>query len=245
MRMTPGHLFVRSRAHRRGCCRCFTLVELMAAIAILVLLMYMLFRFISSAQTAWSLTNSSTEVYEKARIAFDLITRDLQAAVARSDDVPGRHIRFKQNAADELTFVSCTQPTRGSLSDFCEVGYHLDTYTFERALVDSPTCGWNIYETNPSEGTVNDQTGFQKVIGGVLSMGFVCYDDSMNTATWSGMNYETSLPFAVQVTMRLMDDQSFKTWQTVSGAARTDVENRAARSFTKMVFLGNRRLPEP
>jgi type II secretion system protein J len=224
-------------------------VELLAAIAILILLMYMLFRFISSAQTAWSLTTSSTEVYEKARIAFDVITRDLQSAVARSNDMPGRHIRFKQTAGDELTFVSCTNPsatpTNFALSDFCEVGYQLDTYTLERALVDSTDPSWNIYETNPSPSTADDQGGFQKVIGGVLSLAFVCYDDTMTPHTWSGMDYETTLPFAVQVSMRIMDDQSFKKWRNLTGTPQAELEDKAARSFTKMVFLGNRGMSGP
>lgn len=72
----------------------FTLIEILAAMAVLSILMLMLFQFFGSAQKAWSHTEANAEVFESARVIFEVIQRDLQGAVARKDDIPGKNITF-------------------------------------------------------------------------------------------------------------------------------------------------------
>jgi type II secretory pathway component PulJ len=236
---------VRCRAQR------FTLVELLAAMAVLVVMMFLLFRFIAGAQQAWSVATSSQEVYEKARIALDLITRDLQCAVARANDVPGQHIRFQQVSADQIRFVSngaigaAGSDSAPSASLLAEVGYQFDTYAFDRALENSAgaATGWNIYQdrsgVNPS--CVNQQGGFYDVIDGVLGLQFLCYNDSLvPVLPWIGTGIETGLPYAVDVRLRVMDSKSFLRWKLLNTADRSRLESEVALSFSKMIFLGGR-----
>lgn len=234
-----------------GCrVRRFTLVELLAAMAVLVVMMFLLFRFIAGAQRAWSVATSSQEVYEKSRIAFDLITRDLQSAVARADDVPGQHIRFQQVAADQLRFVSngvvgaTGSDSTPSASLLAEVGYKLNNYAFARALEDgaAPAPGWNIYENRSgAESCVNQQGGFQTVIDGVLGLQFICYNDALGVVSpWIGSGIETGVPYAVDVRMRIMDGKSFNRWQLLSAPEKSRLESEVALTFSKMIFLGGR-----
>lgn len=235
--------------------RCFTLVELLAAMAVLVVMMFMLFRFIAGAQRAWSAANASQELYEKARVAMDLITRDLQSAVARANDVPGSDIKFQQVTGDALRFVADGvvgargSNSPGSPSLLAEVGYHYDSapdiMKFERALENSepPATGWDIYQDRgmASEACVNQQNGFNEVIDGVLGLRFLCYDSTMAPRfPWNGTGLETGLPYAVDVQLRLIDTKSLARWRLLSTADRATFESEVALTFTKMIFLGSR-----
>ena len=236
--------------------RQFTLVELLAAMAVLVIMMFLLFRFIAGAQQAWSVATSSQEVYEKSRIALDLITRDLQSAVARADDVPGGHIRFQQVGVDQLRFVSngavgaAGSDTTPSTSLLAEVGYQFDgtNYAFERALentncpVTAPLGRWDIYQDrNALPACINNQTGFQQVIDGVLGLQFICYNDSMAVVSpWLGTGTETAVPYAVEVRMRIMDGKSLNRWKLLTGPEKSRLESEVALTFSKTIFLGGR-----
>lgn len=224
---------------------CFTLAEILAAMAVLVVLMLVVFRFFASAQRVWSLTGATTEVYEKARIALDVITRDLQSATARSNDVPGSHIYFEQFSADEIRFVTASSgASYGGTSRLCEIGYKLDTsdHEFKRAWEnDSAGANWDLYGSRPNESFVNAQTGYRKVVGGVLDLQFDFYADNVaSVGTWAGASYATKLPSAANVTLKVLDTQSMKKWELLDAAGRARLESEVARTFSKMIFLGGR-----
>ncbi|NLF18752.1 MAG: prepilin-type N-terminal cleavage/methylation domain-containing protein, partial [Lentisphaerae bacterium] len=191
-------------AHRR--CRAFTLVELLAALAVLVVMMFLLFRFISGAQQAWSAANARQEVYEKARVAMDLLTRDLQSAIACSDHAPGGfHIRFQQLDPENLRFVGAGivgaegPDDDSALSTLAEVGYQLDTanHTLDRACLWScsvPGCTWDLYrDRSGGDAYFNHGTKFQEVIDGVLDLTFTSYTTAMAPqSSWLGAAVETA-----------------------------------------------------
>jgi len=60
----------------------FTLLELLVAMSILVMLMTLLLNIIQRAQSIWVLERKKTEIYENARVLFELVSRDLQGLVA-------------------------------------------------------------------------------------------------------------------------------------------------------------------
>jgi type II secretory pathway pseudopilin PulG len=70
----------------------FTLVEIMIAMAVLVIMMGFLFQFINSAQRLWSASTRTASVFETAQIVFDVMETDLKNAVF--SDEPGREIPF-------------------------------------------------------------------------------------------------------------------------------------------------------
>jgi type II secretory pathway component PulJ len=97
--------------------RHFTLMELMAAMAVLVIMMGFLFKFITASQDLWSASDRNARIYENSRVFFELLQRDLSTAVA--SDTLGEEIGFwiapcaGNSAADFLAFVS-QSPSAGA-----------------------------------------------------------------------------------------------------------------------------------
>ncbi|MBK8095110.1 MAG: Verru_Chthon cassette protein C [Verrucomicrobiaceae bacterium] len=65
-----------TRHHRKG----FTLVELMVSVAILVILMLVVSNFIGLVQRTWVRANSNTSQFREARLAFDILTKNIGQA---------------------------------------------------------------------------------------------------------------------------------------------------------------------
>ncbi|MFO1439169.1 MAG: Verru_Chthon cassette protein C [Verrucomicrobiaceae bacterium] len=68
----PSSLFITSRG--------FTLVEVMVSVTILVVLMMIVANFVSLVQRTWVRSNSQVSQFREARLAFDLLTRNLSQA---------------------------------------------------------------------------------------------------------------------------------------------------------------------
>ena len=80
--------------------RHFTLVELMIAMAVLVIMMGFLFQFIISAQRLWSASNNNDILFEQAQLCFDLLEKDLKAAIVQDEETnPGRALSYELIAA--------------------------------------------------------------------------------------------------------------------------------------------------
>ncbi|MFZ2653872.1 MAG: hypothetical protein WAX69_03080 [Victivallales bacterium] len=110
----------------------FTLIELIASMGVFAVLMLILMTFFDSAQKTWTESYHRSIAYENARIAFDLIERDLQCIYYQQETVPFWH----KAATDEtwgsarnelLSFVSETPvpPNSYCESRLCEIKYQL------------------------------------------------------------------------------------------------------------------------
>ena len=75
--------------------RYYTLVEIMVAVAILVIMMGFLFQFVIGAQRIWSASTRTGSLFEKAQIVFEVMETDLKNAVISAE--PGREIPFYRN----------------------------------------------------------------------------------------------------------------------------------------------------
>ncbi|OGV74249.1 MAG: hypothetical protein A3K19_14145 [Lentisphaerae bacterium RIFOXYB12_FULL_65_16] len=214
----------------------FTLLEMLVAMAVLAVVMLILFRFFANVQDAWSVSMNTTELYENARVALDIVTRDLQATVAKANDIPGQHIRFHQDSDDKLWFVTSGDPSDAAKASLIEVGYRMSDNQFERAFVDDTNANWNIYGERDD---AHDQDGYLRVVGGVLSESFVCYDSSLTPYTPNNAGNETMLPSMVSVTLKLIDSKSYELWKRLPLAQRPELENKVSRTFRKTIYLGN------
>jgi len=86
----------------------FTLLELILAMGILMVIMVIMLSFFSAAQKAWMTTSANSEIYENARVAMDLMTRDLQAALY-NDENSGKGIYpFWHEYPSRINFISST-----------------------------------------------------------------------------------------------------------------------------------------
>ena len=72
--------------------RRYTLVEILVAMAILVIMMSFLFQFVIGAQRIWSASTRTASVFDKAQIVFDVLETDLKNA--QFSDEPGREMPF-------------------------------------------------------------------------------------------------------------------------------------------------------
>ena len=243
----------RITAPRGQVCQAFTLIELLAAMGVLLILMLVLFQFFASAERIWTTSNATTDVYQKGRILMDIITRDLQGAVARGNDLPGssppKKICFEQvppTPTDrELYFVS-TASLGSSTGVETVVGYMWDpvSYGVLRTATPDASVGWDIYyDAGRTAAFLGGIANFETVVDGVMDVQFVCYDQAFIAQAWDGGNYETTLPSAVGVTVRLLDTQSLDKYRMLAGvpAAQAQVESENARTFSKVIFLGGRR----
>ncbi len=220
-----------NRARRRR----FTLLEMLVSMAIIAFLMLVLCRFFANVQLAWTASMNTTELYENARVALDVITRDMQAAVARSNDMPGQHITFHQPDSGKLWFIAVGfPPSPAAASSLVEIGYRFSENRFERAFVDDTCDEWNVYGDRDD---ADDQDGYIRVVEGVVGLEFVCYSRGTTPYTPS-QNHE--LPNMVGVVLTLMDSKSYKLWEQLTPARRTILEKKVARTFRKTIFLGNR-----
>ena len=223
--------------------RAFTLVELLAAMAIFVVMLTMVFAMLASAQKAWSAVDRNIRIYENARVLMDVITRDLQAAVA--SDSTGQEIPFcvfdPDSSDDKLAFVASAHAGDNAEARLCEIQYshatsgaHSDV--FRRSITPDHTSGgenadWNFYnfvdDPGGRETWWTDRENFHRVIEGVEDITFACYDDAGAMTNYAVS--EDHLPSIVRVTFTLYDPNL--------ADAPTVVRERTLRSFSKIIFL--------
>ncbi len=124
--------------------RAFTLVELLAAIAVLALLMSLVFGAYNKPSRAWSAGERRTEAFQNARLVLETMGRELESAVATSNAITGRKITLLSYANessmpasaqpgelatvetpnDQLFFVAARPDTSGTSDlDLAEYGY--------------------------------------------------------------------------------------------------------------------------
>jgi len=212
---------------------CFTTLELMVAMVLVMFITVMLVKFFSNMQNAWRYTMNTTAVYEDSRIAFDIVTRDLQTAIARADDIPGKHIRFHQPDSESLWFMTVGETSREATCNLIEVGYRLENDELQRAFVDNSNAAWNVYGDRDE---ASDQDGYRRIISGVLVLKISCLDNSLTSYVPS---HETSLPFAVTIEMTLLDRQSRKLAEKLPADKQAELRAKMARSFRKTIHVNS------
>jgi len=178
----------------------FTLIELIVSMAIFSIMLLILVSFFNDAQRAWTGSAARAEVYENARIALDLITRDLQCAYYSEDETPfwhvdGRAAGFSNEFQNELlAFVAVVDPPSAATTKICEVKYQL-YYTatptdanagwLRRSVTGNDIAKWNytsnftVDETGAGKAfSANDDSSdtLRKVIPRVVNIEFHCFD---------------------------------------------------------------------
>ncbi|MBR4673998.1 MAG: type II secretion system protein [Victivallales bacterium] len=128
--------------------KAFTLVELMVAMAVLVIMMGFLFQFIISAQRLWSSSNSDTAIHTQAQIVFSMFETDLQNAIVRNDSGYAIPYLVTADAEDSAHYpigmhhnrVYCCflAQTSDLTGDAADMGASLIAYVFIRTNGDTP-----------------------------------------------------------------------------------------------------------
>ena len=204
---------------------------MLVAMGLLAFLMLMLFRFFVNMQNAWASSMNTTELYERARVAFDILSNDLGAVVARQDDLPGQSIAINQPSESSLWFVTVGEPGPTAGSSLIEVGLRFENNRLERAFVDDSNSAWDIYAPRDA---ADEQTGYRQVIDGVIRGGFTCFRSTMQPYV---PNQEAAMPSAITISLTLLDNRSFKLWERMNSAQKLQLEAKAARTFRKSIFF--------
>jgi hypothetical protein len=115
---------MRMKTHRKK----FTLIELIAAMGVFSIIMLIMISLFSSTQKIWNLTRQKSTMYENARIALDIMARDIQCIYYEYGKVPFYHhpgSGAADNDTEALYFVSATNslPSYDCNTRLCEIAY--------------------------------------------------------------------------------------------------------------------------
>jgi type II secretion system protein J len=209
--------------------RAFTLIELLLAATLVAIIALLAYKFFANLQNVLQHSAGRTNTHEDARLALELVARDLQRAVARADDRPGFDILIKQPSATQLWFVTDAPADAAAACTLIEVGYRLTEDRLERAFVDQTCSAWNIYGDRDD---ADDQGGYQTVIDGVVSLHFTCYDGQYLVST---PDQSHQMPTLINIAISVLDAPDLARWKLLPAASRPAFEKKAARSFWKAV----------
>ena len=221
----------------------FTVVELVVAVAVLIIMMGILVRFVTQAQFAWNQSRTNVRMYEGARLFFDVIGRDLQSMVASND--PGHIINYSVDNGELpadwfLAFVTAsgigsktTDPAK-----LMEIGYSFANNEITRIMTrpgvhsgigTGYNSDWDFL--NASAGTwANAGTNAESsiVISGVRSVSVQAWSDSL-TIVDDAADDTTKAPIRVSVTLSFFDPKM----EPLPEAK----QNKSLRTITKTIFI--------
>ncbi len=216
-----------TRRCRKGC---FTLVELMAAMAIFLILMAALLTFLFSSQKVWSASSSRSRLYENAGMAFEMITRDLHSSLYDTQSIP-----FWQKNSGELSFVSVLYGVPGTeKTNVCEVRYRMSNNELQRSLFRISDPEWDFYGNMST--SAFDDSDFETVTEYLVDLEFSCYDADGNLIPPSSGSL-TPYPNSIKIDIGMLDPGSFLKWRESGNA---DILNDMQRNFSRTIFLGKR-----
>lgn len=126
-------------SHRSARRKGLTLIEILVVSVIFAILATSLFVVFKAGLDSWRRTQAHIEVYQNARAALDMMTRELSAAYLNSTNPAITFQGFFKSivlsgwvtpsGGDEVFFIAALNPSLNyadATSDLCKVGYYLD-----------------------------------------------------------------------------------------------------------------------
>jgi prepilin-type N-terminal cleavage/methylation domain-containing protein len=230
----------------------FTLLELLAAMAILALMVAMLFSAFNQASRAWLQAENRVETFTQARAALDLMSREISQAIVTSN------ISFL-GSATSVAFIAPVSTDPTDIVDLEEVVYRLNGGYLER-LVTPFSAGnvWDFYAqpqnwpaTTSSTVTVADNivslTFTYQNTNGVLE---AFWNSTQLPSVWSANKNFTSASFpagmtnrtpaGVQIEIDAIDSRTAARLLGVSAAVSNNIITPAVKAFFTFVAIPNR-----
>src|SRR2546427_492634 len=120
---------MKTNSLQTGTCRAFTLIELLASMAILGLIVVMLLGVFQQTSKAWLRGESHVETFTQARAALDFMCRELSQAIA----------------TDKISFFAQQDTTPlGNPPAASQITLHLDNVAFIASVGDSTSDGMDL-----------------------------------------------------------------------------------------------------
>jgi len=205
--------------------RPFTLVEVLIAMAVLSLFMLGLLQFYSSTETALSSGIERTEMFERARIAMDMMANDLSCVYYSQSDDDLTPFKTETNGFS----VSTIRPEKlveNAKTNIIGTRYRLGSH---RLLYSRDSKG-DTFDIN--DATWGDET--------VLVDGVYSFKVTQINGEYEGASF-TRLPSFVIIRMGLIDK---KTMKRLEANPSMKVDDDKIREFRRMIVI-DRGQPKP
>lgn len=240
--------------------RQFTVVELVVALSVFSIVMLVMLNFFSVAQNVWLETSQQSMTYENAKIAMELITRDLETAMYENGTTPFANF----SSSDQIAFIATTPMKQNDSGGYTfEVQYRLSSDGWlERSVVGdtsevknasnevistSPNTAYN-WSDWPTDNTIFADPTWKQVIPYVTELSFEIFEKngiSFKLVDKSGSNKSdtdfTDFPLIVKISFSLIDKRTMIKTEEMAGVWSAseiqELKEKNTRKFTKIVFL--------
>jgi len=194
----------------------FTLVELLIAMSVLSVFMLGLMQFYSTTETVMSAGSNRTEMFERARIAMDMMANDLSCVFySQTDD---SLVPFVSTSTSFT--VATIRPEKldpAAKTNIVGVEYRWDSGKRELLYATSKK---DVFSITGSIG------GGETLVEGV-------YDFKVTTKNTSGGN----LPDRVLISMKLLDKKTMQRLDAKAGSESDILDNADIREFRRLVVI--------
>lgn len=227
-------------------CR-YTLVEILVALAILVVMMYFLFQFIIGAQKIWTASHRTSSIFEQTQLFFYLFENDLKSALLQPES--------EHPARGMLGYIDNTPTNQlkkfGLITQFAnppiDVGVYPVVYAYDsqkkvirRKMLDDPsTIAWTFFGSPDPNTWASFYESIPLSDDDILAEGVS--QITLEVAGLAGTTTFDTLPATVKLTLTLYDVNSVRALRS-QGYPSSSLPVQAkidetSRSFTKVIFL--------
>ena len=204
----------------------FTLVEVLIAMSVLSVFLLGLMQFYSSTETVLSSGVERTEMFERARIAMDMMANDLTCIYYSQTDDDLTPFEYSENSYFQVSTVRPEKLNTEAKTNI--VGAKYSWNTSKQTLVYS----YSDKDTfDVKSATFGNDT---ELVEGVTDFSVKPYYG----------NGKKILPSLVVIRMELVDSKTLRRIQANSGAKEAILKNANKREFRRMVVI-DRGQPKP
>lgn len=186
----------------------FTLVEILVATTILVIAMASIALSFRGGMTSWTKGTARMERYLNARVALDMMSREISAAFITTSGIYAN--QFFYGHGNKVTFIA---PVRGVVgkSDLCTIKYELNAPANELRRIKEASIDGDITDVTTSTGQAAPLASY------VTGLGLEYYDGVRGVwqAAWDSTT-KGWLPRAVRITITIRDELQREGPQTFS-----------------------------
>ncbi len=206
----------------------FTLVEVLIAMSVLSVFLLGLMQFYSSTETVLSSGVERTEMFERARIAMDMMANDLTCVYYSQTDDDLKPFDYSENSFFSVSTVRPEKLNKSAKTNIVAVKYYWTGKTKRTLVYSSDSNGDNFGVDGASFGNETE------LVEGVT-------DFKVTPVFGDGFKI---LPALVVIRMELVDGKTLKRLKANSGADDNILKNANRREFRRMVVI-DRGQPKP